>query len=679
MEECLQEKAEIATHILQGEWEAAHEKAILLLQKEPENIEFLVFVTMSSAYGGFFQDAVDYGKKALLWAENNGNDIAELNSIEMSVIDIQEFIAQSYFGLKDYSSAADELDKIRRTLGKLPDSMKQFAVKNENMMNGADAALHLAESLDAEFDDRTSEEFYEFKIFENQICFHEIITIADGVEFPENLRISKAQKMAGYLLRLVNCLEDVDENYLDENSKNALSFGKEWLMRVFAVLYRGDSKNGFEMEISHYYPAAKECIMVLDKLAGLGNGFAQKTLGDIYSAGYNVEQDGAKAFHFYKQAYENGENSAMLSLALYYDEGAVVEKDSNKALEYAHKAVEAGVKRADTVLGQIYADSFKDVEQGLVWLKKGYANGDKMAKNILLRLGRENVEEFDDKLQFILDTNKKLEKDIDALGTGYVTELGKKYARDYMEIEKYYIAPSERLTFISICLNVQVDLVTAPEGIVSGDFLIGQFEKLIAEDREMASRVAKTREMASRIQNLALVEMSELAAAGKLNDLNILNWSKIQKYYFPKALELGWDGYYADGSGPWKPDSSSTSSKSAETKNQSPKTGFAAMDTQEAYSNVPSSESKSGGCYIATAVYGSYDCPEVWTLRRFRDDSLAKSMRGRLFIRLYYTVSPTLVKLFGSTAWFQQFWRDRLDKIVKELQKKGYEDTPYCD
>lgn len=103
------------------------------------------------------------------------------------------------------------------------------------------------------------------------------------------------------------------------------------------------------------------------------------------------------------------------------------------------------------------------------------------------------------------------------------------------------------------------------------------------------------------------------------------------------------------------------------------------MDTQEAHSNVPSSESKSGGCYIATAVYGSYDCPEVWTLRRFRDDSIAKSMRGRLFIRLYYTVSPTLVKLFGSTAWFQQFWRGRLDKIVKELQKKGYEDTPYCD
>ena len=30
-------------------------------------------------------------------------------------------------------------------------------------------------------------------------------------------------------------------------------------------------------------------------------------------------------------------------------------------------------------------------------------------------------------------------------------------------------------------------------------------------------------------------------------------------------------------------------------------------------------EVKKGGCYVATAVYGSYDCPQVWTLRRVRD------------------------------------------------------------
>ena len=43
--------------------------------------------------------------------------------------------------------------------------------------------------------------------------------------------------------------------------------------------------------------------------------------------------------------------------------------------------------------------------------------------------------------------------------------------------------------------------------------------------------------------------------------------------------------------------------------------------------------SSSGGCYIATCAYGSYDCPEVWTLRRFRDNTLAKNIFGRAFIK----------------------------------------------
>ena len=31
---------------------------------------------------------------------------------------------------------------------------------------------------------------------------------------------------------------------------------------------------------------------------------------------------------------------------------------------------------------------------------------------------------------------------------------------------------------------------------------------------------------------------------------------------------------------------------------------------------------KKNGCYIATCVYENYDCPQVWTLRRFRDETL---------------------------------------------------------
>lgn len=96
------------------------------------------------------------------------------------------------------------------------------------------------------------------------------------------------------------------------------------------------------------------------------------------------------------------------------------------------------------------------------------------------------------------------------------------------------------------------------------------------------------------------------------------------------------------------------------------------------YPNIMVS-SYSGGCYVATAVYGSYDCPQVWTLRRFRDKALAETWYGRAFIRLYYVISPTLVKYFGKTKWFQRLFRKPLDGFVKKLNASGFEDTPYDD
>lgn len=89
--------------------------------------------------------------------------------------------------------------------------------------------------------------------------------------------------------------------------------------------------------------------------------------------------------------------------------------------------------------------------------------------------------------------------------------------------------------------------------------------------------------------------------------------------------------------------------------------------------------SSSGGCYVATAVYGSYDCPEVWTLRRFRDQRLAETGFGRAFIRAYYAVSPTVVRYFGNTAAFSRFFRKRLDRLVARLWREGMESTPYRD
>lgn len=91
------------------------------------------------------------------------------------------------------------------------------------------------------------------------------------------------------------------------------------------------------------------------------------------------------------------------------------------------------------------------------------------------------------------------------------------------------------------------------------------------------------------------------------------------------------------------------------------------------------SPAPASGCYVATAVYGSYDCPEVWTLRRFRDYDLAETWYGRTFVSVYYAVSPFFVRHFGETKWFKKMWRGKLDRMVSRLQAKGYESTPYED
>ena len=85
----------------------------------------------------------------------------------------------------------------------------------------------------------------------------------------------------------------------------------------------------------------------------------------------------------------------------------------------------------------------------------------------------------------------------------------------------------------------------------------------------------------------------------------------------------------------------------------------------------------SDGCYIATAVYGTYDCPELWVLRRFRDEWLRLSGAGRLVVRAYYAVSPRLVKCFGGSGMAKKLSRTVLDRFVACLKKKGFSDTAY--
>lgn len=77
----------------------------------------------------------------------------------------------------------------------------------------------------------------------------------------------------------------------------------------------------------------------------------------------------------------------------------------------------------------------------------------------------------------------------------------------------------------------------------------------------------------------------------------------------------------------------------------------------------------SGGCFVATSVYGSYDAPQVLVLRRWRDESLTRTSVGRRFIRFYYAISPTLVRLLGEQRWFSVPTRRMLDSLVRYLTR----------
>ena len=76
-----------------------------------------------------------------------------------------------------------------------------------------------------------------------------------------------------------------------------------------------------------------------------------------------------------------------------------------------------------------------------------------------------------------------------------------------------------------------------------------------------------------------------------------------------------------------------------------------------------------GGCFIATAAFGTSMAHEINVLRSFRDNVLMRESAGRNFISFYYRVSPTIAKMITKSGALKFVTRVMLTPIIKAVQK----------
>ena len=75
-------------------------------------------------------------------------------------------------------------------------------------------------------------------------------------------------------------------------------------------------------------------------------------------------------------------------------------------------------------------------------------------------------------------------------------------------------------------------------------------------------------------------------------------------------------------------------------------------------------DSDGGGCFIATAAYGSYMASDVKVLRRFRDEVLMHSAAGRLVVETYYRHSPPVAAAIARDETLRTTTRALLTPVV---------------
>jgi hypothetical protein len=97
--------------------------------------------------------------------------------------------------------------------------------------------------------------------------------------------------------------------------------------------------------------------------------------------------------------------------------------------------------------------------------------------------------------------------------------------------------------------------------------------------------------------------------------------------------------------------------------------------TDYASSSSPSTAKTGGGCFIATACYGTDTAPDVLTLRNFRDRILLSSKTGRTFVDIYYLLSPPVANIIAPSyllrSMVRKFFIQPIASLCRSKMKKN--------
>ncbi len=80
---------------------------------------------------------------------------------------------------------------------------------------------------------------------------------------------------------------------------------------------------------------------------------------------------------------------------------------------------------------------------------------------------------------------------------------------------------------------------------------------------------------------------------------------------------------------------------------------------------APEVDDSGPGCFIATAVYGSFVSEEVMTLKALRDGWLISSGAGNRLVEAYYAASPVFAEVVAESGILRKLARLHLAPLIK--------------